>query len=213
MQTSAFLVELFAGRRSAPAVTLLLFLAVLLASASTACLGDTIYNLADYGQNGVKIEGTITTDVDSGLLTDGDIKSFNITITPASGDAFTLTPSDSVYVYCNSLNADPSSLYLTPGFGSYFHLWSDNGWVANLDYEDYYGPPSQASDFLLVHDLSNNPLFSVAADTGLIGCDPMIIATVVPEPATLVLLGMGAMGLAFLQLVRTRKKAGSSAMA
>ena len=111
---------------------------VLLATVSTFCLGDTTYSIVNYGQDGVSIGGTITTSINDGPLTAGDITGFNIVITPPSEPSLTLTPSASVYVLCNFLTADPSSLYLPPGQGGYFHLFSDSGWVVNLDYEDYY---------------------------------------------------------------------------
>jgi hypothetical protein len=174
--------------------------AMLLASVSTVCLGDITYNVVDYGQDGVTIGGTITTDGNYGVLGTGDITSFNVTITPPSESSFTLTPSSTEFVLCNYLCADSSSLYLPPGLGDYFHLWSTNtGPVVILDYEDYYSNPLSASaDGLYVHDFSNTQLFYIGADTGLIGYDPMIIATVAtPVPGSLMLaaIGMGIAGL------------------
>ena len=92
---------------------------VLLASVSNVCLADTTYNIVNYGQDGVMIGGTITTSVNDGPITAGDITGFNVVVTPPSEPSFTLTPSSSVYVQCSLLNADTSSLYLLPGQGGY----------------------------------------------------------------------------------------------
>jgi hypothetical protein len=185
-----------------------LSLAALLACTSTACMGGTIYNLVDYGQNGAKMEGTITTNGHHGTLTDSDITDFSITITPASGSPYSpyaLTPSTPAYVVCNSLQADSSSLYLTPGSGHAFNIWSHSGYVCNLQYDDTSWPPWTSNDGLIVKDFDGHLLFTVYANSGLIGYDPMIIATAaVPEPATLTLLVSPIIGLGVVCLRRRK---------
>jgi hypothetical protein len=182
--------------------------AVLLACASSACMGGTIYNLVDYGQNGAKMEGTITTNGDRGTLTNSDITDFNITITPASGSPYspyTLTPATPAYVVCNSLQADSSSLYLTPGAGHAFNIWSHSGYVCNLEYDDTSWPPWESNDALIVKDFSGYLLFIVDAHSGPIGYNPMVIATApVPEPATLTLLASAMIGLGVVCLRRRK---------
>jgi hypothetical protein len=173
-------------------ITLILFSAMILACTSSVCMGDMIYNIVDYGQNGAKMEGTITTNGDYGTLTNSDITNFNITMTPAPGSpysAYTLTPSTPAYVSCNSLQADSSSLYLTPGAGHAFNIWSHSGYVCNLEYDDTSSPPWTSNDVLIVKDYNGYLLFTVNAYYGPIGYNPMIIAAV-PEPATLVLLSI-----------------------
>ena len=79
--------------RSALAVALLLFSAVLLASVSTARAENITYAMANYAyQNGVTLGGTITTNGHTGELVPGDITGYSVVITPVSGSSFTLTP-------------------------------------------------------------------------------------------------------------------------
>jgi hypothetical protein len=195
---------------SASVITLLLFSAVLLATASSACMGDMIYNLVDYGQNGTKMEGTITTNGDYGTLTNSDITDFSITITPASGSAFTWTPS-SASITSGNLKADSSSLYLTPGSGTYFRVNTPYyaSYVTRIEYLDYNANPYMGGDVLYVFNSATPPtqLFyaSCVSVPPQIGYNPMIIATI-PEPATFTLLVWALMGLGVVYLRQRGKE-------
>jgi hypothetical protein len=162
---------------------------------------DIIYNFDNYAfQSGTTLNGTVTTDGNIGTLANTDIVGYNVTVTPPSEAAFTLSPSDSS-IRVNNLTADASNLSLSPEIFTYFTIY--NIPLLLLDYEDYYTDPL-VDDTYSAYDQAGNPLFSSTPDqgTGSIS-EPMIIATVaVPEPATLMLLALGAIGLFASRAVR-----------
>jgi hypothetical protein len=174
-------------------ITSLLLLATI--SPNLARSDDITYDFDNYAfQGGTTLNGTVTTDGTTGLITLTNIVGYNVTVTPPSEAAFTLSPSNS-FLRVNNLNADTSTLSLSPVIFSYFTIYNPPNLL--LDYEDYYSDPL-VDDSFSAYDPSAALLFSSTPDqgSGAIGADPMIIATVaVPEPSTIALLTLGALGL------------------
>ena len=179
-------------RRSALAIVMLLFLVVLLATASAA-RADYIYGIDNYSsQNGVVLSGTITTDALGHSMP--AISRATISLLPhVPGSAFTMSASDSnYYFYFANLQAD-SEVVPQRRLWVFFEYPVQKGAVPVLDYQDYYLQNPSDNDFVTSYDLSYNPLFTAWAATGqgAIGYNPMIIASAVPEPANADALGHG----------------------
>jgi len=155
----------------------------------------TDYTIDNYAfQDGTTLSGSIRTDGNTGALSLSDIDTYSITVTPPSSAAFTLSPANSL-LRLNNLNADTSNLYLSPVIFSYFTIYNPS--ILLLDYEDYYPVPLVDDSFSAYAQSGSPTLFSSTPDQGpgAIGADPMIIASAAPEPSTIALLTLGALGL------------------
>jgi hypothetical protein len=187
---------------------------VLLASVSDAWAGNITYTIKDYpvcqvdqsGGGTIHVSGQITTDGTLGqyALNDGTITHIlnqQLTFTTATGQyqssegwGINLWPDTPLFF------ATSTQLLVRPGdaYGPTVHQQSpvldleitwDRSHIV-VSYDSYRG-----------HASSTVGLASFAADTtqivpGSIGAsDPWVIATVVPEPSTLALLGIAAIGL------------------
>jgi len=212
--------KILSHRRSALPVAHLLFSAVILVFVSTAWAANITYSFVDYPGSQADqinggtdtISGTIITDGTLGLMTDGShVIGGTIEIDYPGGPrvSYPLYPSPNgvkVVNYSYFL-ATPTQLLCPvggsvefdggPAYGSYpivgltylrtpvpyqYYIGVVNGWPV---------PPPPGYPY---HTACFG-LYDPRDVSAIAQCDPWVIATAIPEPSTLVLLGMGALGL------------------
>jgi hypothetical protein len=189
---------------------------VLLVSASNA-RADYTYNIANYSLSnpGYTVRGSITTDTDVGYLQQSDIEGFAFELDNPDGSCAETVTGSSGDVGVSGLLATPTSLSLT--------VFSDGGFL-------YMGVPTAWSPLYLFYSVNPVGTTPVGAEycasdgnggflfdtfqpgitvgsPDTIGTAPVVIATAVPEPATLALLGSALLGLAGAVCLRRRAKA------
>jgi hypothetical protein len=185
------------------------FSAAILFAVATAEADTITYNIANYpslqaylgGTGVVQVSGSLTIDYSG---TPGPISLDAIVGTYAITLPTTPTPTTYAETYSaanshGALYATATALYVTPG--NYLQIVDQNG-DDNLTYSNslnshtgisngvyHYNDPDGDYAFLSGFSKTNPPtvMWDVNKD--------MIVATVVPEPASLVLLGIGAVGL------------------
>ncbi len=200
-------------RRSALAVAILLFSGVFLASTSNAKAETFTYNFVDYPSLESDIStgatdylsGTIITDRNSGYLSDSDIVGGSYTVYAANYGSFTSPITPDSYGIVGPVYASPTQITIPrPASGSTMLLFED----LNIPAGPYAGGTTE-----LEYYIGNEDDYHVACTAGglwvsgwdarayspaqlsLTNTDPWVIATATPEPSTLVLLGIGAVGL------------------
>jgi PEP-CTERM motif len=214
-----------------------LFLVVLLASVSIARAGNITYSLVNYPVNQtdavsggtIAVYGTITTDGTLGAWT-GDPMSHIVggslrLVTPVGDLTRPITSCYSNVSGVEFLYATPTQLVSRPGdqitfsdqFDSSYTSWVDVvysrvTWAGgNPQTPQYAGAVSTFSGGNLIFPARfNNPLSNVSGS--IASNDPWVIGTVVPEPSTLALLGIGAVSLLAFAWRRQRKAQNLSPM-
>jgi hypothetical protein len=160
-------------------IWLLLLLIAGGAIAPPASWGEITYNIANYPtvQNGYTISGTMTTDGGTGLITNSDVLTWDISVTSSGSPLFALTPSDSDF--SGIFLATPTTI-TSPVVSVPFFI-ANNGSRITWDSESSIYSASYPPDGLLW-----DGRWTTAS----------IVATssAVPEPSAIVLLAMGALG-------------------
>ncbi len=200
----------------------LVFSALILASVSSAWAGTLTYDIVNYPslQNGYTIEGAITTDGKLGVVSPSDITGWSIGLSGPTTQYFPVnwaTPMTqatsnmsigSIYYpsYNECLIATPAGLEVTQGAadslvvsstiygedGNYTSVvWGNNGdafppsgpnqWLGTIE-APYTTALWNAQGVLSAMAAPDNPSY-------------LLIATPTPEPSTLVLFGIAALGL------------------
>jgi MYXO-CTERM domain-containing protein len=207
-------------RRFLAMAALPFFAAILLGLASTACASIT-YDIANYpgSQRGIyTISGSIQTDGSTGIISNTDILSYSISITPDPLSQFGISATNSDFtVLVGQLQASGTTLFLTPG-SSLAIYDSSNG--NELLYKDTI--PNETGGPLYAYKTtadgtlwSTGPTATDSTPGSTIGTDPMTIGIVMapgtsstPEPTSLAvwaLLGLG--GAFFLRRAGARESA------
>jgi hypothetical protein len=162
---------------------------------------DILYtvNLA-FGSAGTAI-GTITTDATQGVLDPSNIVSWNLALYDGTNST-TLTPSNSTVGYGvlngpganTDLSATPTTLlfnYEVGDFGSWdFSGTGGQGELCITSYSNCFGPADTFGTYGIGGD--GQWVYSGASGTQVVAFD----GTVVPEPSTLGLLGIGLVSIA-----------------
>jgi hypothetical protein len=207
--------------RYARIAALLSFAAVLLVSASSTRADIVTYSINDYpdsqawlNPNGpavAHVSGSITVDTGGVPLNTNPLA---IPISDIAAANFEIQTPDATYtgtvasgsISLGGLQATASSLFLTPTNPySWFYLSLATG--TSLQYSDgtanaIYDAAVQPFSFLFIaSDIPAVP----SVPSGAIGGNPMVIATAVPEPASLTLLISALLGLAGTFYLRRRR--------
>jgi hypothetical protein len=180
----------------------LLFLAAFLATISTALATNITYNFVNYPVNQADAinPGTVTISGTNTHLVGGSISYF------MSGGSATGVPFDKAEG--GILYATSTELTCPTGFGTAFFYDPGPSYpVVELAYDRYstpnlyYGGIEFPMGTMISEFYSSGP----TSVSGSIGAnDPWIIATAVPEPGVLILLGSAMLGLGWVRLVRRR---------
>ena len=154
---------------------------------------DITYNLVSYPlyQNGYDVTGTITTDGATGTISTSDIRS--IEIPPPFSDS----ASDPLQAYSSTgtLYATPTALIVPPEtYLNIEDMQTYDNWIAwsNQASGYYYLAFSRGAELWIDH--SDGQLIGALPPSFLPGTD-WVVATAVPEPSTVVLLGIVAISL------------------
>ncbi len=188
-------------------------IALLLAVPRLAEAGPITYTIVNYpaDENGATLSGSITTDGTFGDLAKADITSWTFTITPSGGMAETASSSDakSNVGITGDVVASQSSITLAgPTM-----LSSDNilqlvvqGNGTSGGYKLSYHRNLNAEDFAsgTFQGIANTQNIWLTGSPSMGGTDPWVIATAVPEPSSLILAALGALGVIGCRLPRKR---------
>ena len=208
--------------------------AVVLLSVSTLAIGaNTTYNLVDYpaDETGTwagqcSLSGSIVTDGMVGTLSYTDVVSWSYTITNSSGysgacrGVGTYNPSDPNPGYINGwggITATPTQLIL--GTSGILWLREDGPQGGTLDYNYEWPEPSGGMSGGSIYQGTSAPsdwppsgdpahaLFGwQSVDPPMFDGTPLVIAQTAPEPSTIAILGVGAIGLVGYAWRRRRKR-------
>jgi PEP-CTERM motif len=178
---------------------------LMLVGSGQVMAGNITYDLVSYPtvQGGYNLTGTVTTDGTLGNLSSANIVSWSWQA-GSVWSASSANPRASVYID-GTVIATPTSIYLPSpftggasfvGFELYDYRgdfqedrwnYGPSGNYVNVYSEMTWTPPGQSSDTKWFYETS---LGGPVAST-----DPWVIATAVPEPATLLLLTLGGLAL------------------
>jgi hypothetical protein len=187
----------------------------LVVSVSTAAAENITYNLV-CPPTTYMVTGTITTNGNMGLITTADIVSWSWTRDEEyyseviSYGASSANPA--AFVEVTGLIASATTLSLAypeqPSSVSLFELKSSSSPIANVPYGVLtYETFNDSMPFIgcfanmvqAMHRSTSGDWYGGVLQTNQVGTlpptDPFVVATVVPEPSILVLLGVGAIGL------------------
>jgi hypothetical protein len=172
--------------------------AMLIVAGATPAFAAPITYGFDYSFGGLTASGTLQTDGTIGALAISNFIAWSVTVTDGvTSDTFTQTNSSFLDPEFNNISATPTTLEVSPNFGEInliygaFHgiLFVNNNPLLTNSTSMFIGDPIQGT---LVRCFGN--------PTGCSTYDGHTLATVVgptpvPEPATLVMLGTGLVGL------------------
>ena len=167
---------------------------------SEASAGSITYNIVDMpaDQNGFTVSGTITTDGVIGNLANSDITSWSVTISQGGTfETFISSNGGAIVNILNNLVATASEIYVPPAanfaVANDFQLLSVPSIPNPISIDQIRWVNSPQPIYMAQVNFSSPPAWNTSppvVDTN------WVIATAVPEPSTLTMLGIGATCLA-----------------
>jgi hypothetical protein len=176
-----------------------------------ASAGSITYDILDMpaDQNGFAVSGTITTDGVIGNLANSDITSWSVTISQAGiSETFTSGDGGPIVNILNNLVATASEIYVPPAanfaVANDFELLSvpPGGMITIIDEIRWVNSPQPI--YMAQVNFSAPPAWNTAPS---VAGTNWVIATAVPEPSALTMLGIAATCLAGVIRRRASRRA------
>jgi PEP-CTERM motif len=180
---------------------------LLLAVPNLAEAGPITYAIQNYpaDQNGATVSGTFTSDGKIGDLSKTDITSWTLTITPSWGTAVSVSSSslDASLAITGDVVASAFSITLAaptvnPSDNILQLHGRTDGFLVGIDYVRGLNGSGPSA----IYDGTDDGFVWQNGDPSMGGTDPWVIAQAVPEPSSVILAALGALGIIGWRLAR-----------